>query len=198
MSSPLEPPWAQAALFPTPHIPALRRQVAFSLLQPLPHTTILLSWIQLFRASSEGPAFQLCHSEPSPSSCPDLLPPFTVSWFPEDFGIWYCLPPSSHPAITLSYCREQEQPVRTLDSRPPLSPLHLRASPANRTTWTATKRLRGSVYEMQTLLDDSHLSAQISLSPQPRGPLRPPSSPLEHVSLSVPCCLPHPGSHPLL
>lgn len=32
---------------------------------------------------------------------------------PEDFGARYCLPPSSHPAITLSYCREREPPVRT-------------------------------------------------------------------------------------
>lgn len=115
---------------------------------------------------------QLYHPEPSPSSRPDLLPPFTVSGFPEDFGVRYCLPPSSHPAITLSYRREQEHPVRTLDSRPPPSPMHLGATPANRTTWTATTRLQGSISEMQTLLDDSHLSAQISLSPLTPGPTK--------------------------
>ena len=150
MSSPLpqELPWEQAALFPTSHMPVLRTQVAFSLLQSLCQTTILLSWIRFFRASSEGPAFLLYHPELSPSSRPDLLPPFTVSWFPEDFGARYCLPPSSQPAITLSYCREHARPVRTLDSLPLPSPMHLRASSANRTTGTATTRLRGSLPEM--------------------------------------------------
>ena len=150
MSSPLpqELPWAQATLFPTSHMPVLRTQVAFSLLQPLRQTTILLFWIQFFRASSEGPAFLLYHPEFSPSSRPDLLPPLTVSWFPEDFRARYCLPPSSHPAITLSYRRECACPVRTLDSLPPPSPMHLRASSANRTTGTATTRLRGSLSEM--------------------------------------------------
>lgn len=45
MSSPLpqELPLEQAALFPTSHMPVLRTQVAFSLLQSLCQTTILLS-----------------------------------------------------------------------------------------------------------------------------------------------------------
>lgn len=150
MSSPLpqELPWAQTALFPTSHMPVLRTQVAFSLLQPLPKTTILLSWIQFFRASSEGPAFLLYHPELSAFSHPDLLPPFTASWFP--WGLWS--PILSSTFFTPCHYPELLQgawaPSQNLDSLPPPSPMHLGASSANRTAGTATTRLQGSLSEM--------------------------------------------------
>lgn len=144
---PQELPWVQTALFPASHMPVLRTQVGFSLLQPLPKTTILLSWIQFFRASSEGPAFLLYH----PELC--ILPPWpatSLHFFLIPWGLWSLILSSTF--FTPCYYPELLQgawaPSQNLDSLPPPSPMHLGASSTNRTAGTASTRLQGSLSEM--------------------------------------------------